>query len=272
MGSPRWTCRSVAALAYDSPRAVVVEGVVAPRRVVWITGASSGIGQALTRSVPFDETKVIGVSRHGLGDRPPTSSAVMDFEGLTADLSTSDGWDAMAHSFHEHVSADLQLAVFIHAAAMVGPLGFAGEVDTVEYRRAVLLNTVAPQVLGDAFIKAVTAADTPGRLVMLTSGMSPYPGWTAYKSGKAAVNAWVEATGAEQGAQGTCRIVAVAPGYVDTDMQEAIRAADPEVFPSRDKFIEVHQTGKIRSPDEVAPEIWAMALRNDLANGAVVDL
>ena len=76
--------------------------------------------------------------------------------------------------------------------------------------------------------------------------------------------------GQEQPAGG-CRVIAVAPGVVDTDMQSEIRATDESMFPSVARFRTLHETGALSTPDSAAAGIWSLLAR-DLANGACVDL
>ena len=63
----------------------------------------------------------------------------------------------------------------------------------------------------------------------------------------------------------------MAPGIVETAMQEEIRATSSDDFPSVGKFVEVHERGQPRMPEQAAQEIWSL-LDRDLDNGAVVDL
>jgi NAD(P)-dependent dehydrogenase (short-subunit alcohol dehydrogenase family) len=65
--------------------------------------------------------------------------------------------------------------------------------------------------------------------------------------------------------------MAVAPGTVDTGMQERIRSTPSESFPHRQKFLDLYQEGRLARPDEVAARMWRL-LDADLDNGAVVDL
>jgi benzil reductase ((S)-benzoin forming) len=240
-------------------------------RVVWITGASAGIGRALAETVPWPGTLVIGVSRRGAGDLEAPDG--VEVRGLAADLSEPAGWNAVAASFAEHLEPGLTEAVLVHAAADVGPVGFAGEVDSVDYRSAVLLNTVSPPVLGRAFVRAATAAGVPAQVLMLTSGASVYEGWSAYKAGKVEMNAWVEAIGRRlETAGAACRVLAVAPGLVETGMQEILRATDPADFPAKDKFVEANRSGKTRAPADVAGDLWDLLAGDDEPNGAVLDL
>jgi NAD(P)-dependent dehydrogenase (short-subunit alcohol dehydrogenase family) len=233
--------------------------------LVWISGASSGIGRALVDSVPWPSARVIGISR-----RP-----VAGIEHLALDLAAPGSWDDLGESFrHELADFDGDRVVFVHAAGTVEPMGFAAEVDVAAYQANVLLDSASPQVLGQLFLTATADLATVRRhLVMITSGAarSVYPGWTSYGAAKAAVDQWVRAAGAEQELRGGVQIMAVAPGTVDTGMQALIRATPEEDFPQRQKFVDLHEAGKLTSPDEVATKMWKL-LDAGVANGSVVDL
>lgn len=242
--------------------------------IIWITGASSGIGAALAAAVPFAGARVIDISRSGPTTSPPESSVI---EHLAADLSDPASWSAVeAHLLAQMADFEGQRAVFVHNAGTIDPMGFAGEVDSQAYRRNVVLNAAAPQVLGHAFLKAVTDTgfDGEAHLLMLTSGAAstPYEGWSSYSAGKAAVDMWVRAVGAEQDRRGgRCHVLAVAPGTVDTPMQSYIRTMDEADFPKVGKFEKRHASGELTDPHEAAKGIWGV-LDRGLDNGAVVDL
>jgi benzil reductase ((S)-benzoin forming) len=235
--------------------------------LVWISGASGGIGQALIRTVPWPGTRVIGISR-----RPAVGA-----EYLKADLADPSEWDIVGSSFsRELADFEGERAVFIHAAGTLEPIGFAGEVDTGAYTANVLLNSAAGQVLGHLFLAAATPVRTAGttrHLVMLTSGAarSVYPGWSSYGAAKAALDQWVRNVGAEQSIRGGVQVLAVAPGTVDTEMQAQLRATSAEDFPSRQKFLDLHAAGKLADADAVAGDLWRL-LDAGLENGSVVDL
>ena len=235
------------------------------RALVWISGASSGIGAALAASVPWDGARVVDISRTGADG----------LDHLEADLADPASWSTVAASFEESLARFTgEVTVFVHAAGTIEPMGFAAEVDAAAYQRNVVLNSAAPQVLGRAFVAA--AAGRPGRrhLVMLTSGAakSVYPGWSSYGAAKAAVDQWTRDVGAEQDIRGGVRVVAVAPGTVDTAMQRRIRETPEEAFPQRQKFVDLHRDDKLTDPAEVAAKVWALLERTDLDNGAVLDL
>jgi benzil reductase ((S)-benzoin forming) len=148
----------------------------------------------------------------------------------------------------------------------------------------VLLNAAAPQILGEAFLAALSARrlqvrapaarEPEAHLMILSSGAASrvYEGWSAYCAGKAAVEHWVRTVAAEQVTRGSgCRVIAVAPGVVQTAMQDQIRATPERDFPSVERFRGLHDAGELRSPETVARELWGL-LERDLENGAVIDL
>jgi NAD(P)-dependent dehydrogenase (short-subunit alcohol dehydrogenase family) len=235
------------------------------RNLVIVTGASSGIGLALAETVPYDDARVIDVSRRG----------AKGCEHVAADLADPTSWPVVVGLFEREVAGfEGDRVVFFHCAGTIQPIGFAGEVDVREYTRNVLLNSAAPQVLGDAFLHATRRTQAECHLIMISSGAahSVYAGWTSYGAGKAAVDQWVRAAGTEQALRGRgCRVLSVAPGVVATAMQEQIRAMSSVDFPEVAKFVDLHETGALREPKTAAREIWAL-LERDLANGSVLDL
>ncbi len=232
--------------------------------LIWISGASSGIGRALAATVPWSEARLIDISRRGAPGA----------EHVEADLSDPSSWPVVGESFGRELEGfSGERVVFVHAAGTIQPIGFAGEVDTGEYTRNAVLNSVAPQVLGHAFLAAAKEVDAHRQLLMLTSGAakSVYPGWSSYGAGKAAVDQWVRNVGAEQEERGGVRVVAVTPGTVDTGMQEHIRQASERDFPKRQKFVDLHERGELANAETVAKDIWTL-LDAGLENGAVIDL
>jgi len=232
--------------------------------LIWISGASGGIGQALVRTVPWEDARIVGIGRR----RPE------GIDHLEADLADPASWPAVGSSFERELARfGGDRVVFVHAAGTIEPLGFAGEVDTAAYSSNVVLNSAAPQVLGHLFLAAARSVDARRHLVMLTSGAakSVYPGWSSYGAGKAATDQWVRDAGAEQSRRGGVQVLSIAPGTVDTGMQSQLREVSEDDFPNRQKFLDLHAAGKLADPDAVARDIWSM-LDRDLDNGSVVDL
>ncbi|MFP5319710.1 MAG: SDR family NAD(P)-dependent oxidoreductase [Acidimicrobiia bacterium] len=236
------------------------------RSLLWISGASNGIGAALAATVPWEDSRIIGISR----SRPADG-----IEHLEADLADPSSWERVGDSFRKELAGfEGDRVVFVQAAGTIEPIGFAGEVDDRAYATNVLLNSAAPQVLGHLFLSAVREVSADRAMVMLTSGAakSVYPGWASYGAAKAATDQWTRDVGAEQAERGGVRVFSIAPGTVDTDMQALIRKTPEEDFPNRQKFVDIHARGKLTPPEEVARTIWSLLEGDDLDNGSVVDV
>jgi benzil reductase ((S)-benzoin forming) len=233
--------------------------------LVFISGASSGIGLALAQSVPWSPARVFDLSRRGSPG----------FEHVKVDLADPASWPQVASVFEQEMRGYAgERVVFVHNAGTLEPMGFAGEVDPDAYTRQVLLDSASPQVLGDAFLRAAQGTEAPCHLLMISSGAarSIYHGWSAYGAGKAAMDQWVRIAGSEQEQRGgRCRVLSVAPGVIATEMQRQIRAMSEVDFPEVEKFRALEADGILRDPDDVASDLWEL-LSRDLENGAVVDL
>lgn len=236
--------------------------------LLWISGASSGIGAALAETVPYDDVHIIDISRSGGGPGA---------EHLPADLSDPTSWSVVGPHFQAKLEQfDGNHVVFIHAAASLDPMGFAGEVDHRAYQQTAVLNGATPQVLGHLFLSALEASTFDGTadLVFISSGAArrPIEGWSLYSAGKAGQDMWVRAVGAEQTRRGhRRRVLAIAPGVVATGMQEQIRAMDDHHFPDVERFRQLHRDGELLDPVESAKRIWAL-IDSDAESGAVLDI
>jgi benzil reductase ((S)-benzoin forming) len=233
--------------------------------LIWVTGASRGIGRALIEMVPWPDARVIGVSRNA-GAAP---------SHVTADLSEASGWDMVEASLHRDLAAaNPGRVIFVHAAGAIGPIGFAGETDPGDYRASVLLNAAAPLILGQAFLRATQHLRCRRQLVLLSSGAArrAYPGLAAYGAAKAAVDQWVRAAGIEQARRGDVQVLSITPGRVATAMHEQMRAAPDDQLPDRPEFLRLHDEGLLRDPRDVARQLWSLLDDPNIASGQVLDL
>ncbi|MEM7338533.1 MAG: SDR family NAD(P)-dependent oxidoreductase [Actinomycetota bacterium] len=231
-----------------------------------VTGASRGIGAGIA-SAASDAGAIVATCNRGASTAP---------HQLTADLSDPAAWATFADWYNELVdSVQPAEIVMVHNAATITPIGFAGEVDPDAYRANVLLNSAAPQVLGERVVATARRTGIPTVLGLLSSGTAhnPWAGWTSYGAAKAAVNWWVQLLGLEQAERDhVVRAFSVAPGVVATDMQAEIRASDPDAFPDVDRFQSMHDDGTLSSPEAVGATIWRIARASWWDNGANLDV
>lgn len=235
------------------------------KRQAIVTGHSRGLGAAMTRLLLERGYAVLGLSRQSLdlpGELHQVSLDLGDTKALT-------DWLAGA-GLHEFL-ADSGQALLINNAGTVQPIGPAGSHAMDDTVRALALNIAAPLLLTDAFVAASTHC--PDRRILHISsgaGRNAYPGWNLYCAGKAALDRHAEAVALERLAG--LRIASLAPGVVDTGMQDEIRASSDELFPLRARFVDLKTRGHLADPALAGCATVDYLLGQDFAASPLVDL
>ena len=67
------------------------------------------------------------------------------------------------------------------------------------------------------------------------------------------------------------RVVSLAPGVIDTDMQGELRASDPGGFPDKAMFEQLKATGQLATPEAAARRVLAYLARADFGAEPVAD-
>jgi hypothetical protein len=182
---------------------------------VFITGASSGIGEALALHYAAPDTVVALVARradclHALASRLPGTIVC-----YALDVTDAAALAAAAADFIERFGApDIVVA---SAGVSVGTLSEFAE-DLAVLRRVIDINVYGMAATFSPFIPALKAAGR-GRLVGIASvaGIRGLPGAEAYSASKAAAIAYLESLRLELAATGV-RVVTICPGYIATPM------------------------------------------------------
>jgi benzil reductase ((S)-benzoin forming) len=68
------------------------------------------------------------------------------------------------------------------------------------------------------------------------------------------------------------KVVSLAPGVIATGMQVRMRAADPQDFPDRARFVGLHEQGLLASPEQAAAQVLAWLARPDFGDPVVADV
>lgn len=233
--------------------------------LVFVSGVSSGIGAALKDHLQGQVT-VAGFARSTI-DLP---------HSLAVDLAKPASWpkviDWMNQVITEVAPAEMG---FFHCAATLDPLGFAGSVDSGGYADNVLLNSASPQVLGAGFVGLARELGIPATLMLISSGAAntPYAGLSSYGAAKAACDQWVRAVGLELASSADqIRVLSVAPGVVETRMQQQIRSMSEDSVPQVERFRRLEADGILTTPHDTADRLWSVMRDQGLASGSVLDL
>lgn len=186
------------------------------RQRVFLTGASSGIGEALARHYAA-QGAVLGLVARG-ADKLATLLASLPGEGhmaLSADVADLPAMKAAADAFiARHGVPDIVIA---NAGISVGVLTeHAEDLDVFE---AVLRTNVLGMFATFHPFVAPMRSRGAGRLVGIASvaGVRGLPGGSAYSASKAAAVKYLEALRVEMRASGV-KVVTIAPGYIRTPL------------------------------------------------------
>lgn len=234
-----------------------------------VTGTTRGLGAALAARIAADRgNELIALARAAEG-------AIPGGNRLRADLASSSelaGACERAEALFRGKAYDK--AVLINNAGVIAPVGPLDQVDAGELERSLAVNLVAPMLLMRWFIRA-TDAVALRRIVNISSGAGRRPifGWSAYCAAKAALDMASRTVALECESRGLAvEVVSLAPGVVDTPMQEAVRAAPAESFMDVERFRAMKVEGVLRPADDVAADILRLEQAGSLGGEPVQDL
>jgi NAD(P)-dependent dehydrogenase (short-subunit alcohol dehydrogenase family) len=221
-------------------------------RIAVITGASRGLGAGMAHEL----------ARRGLrlGLCARTRCALPNGGTVLAErLDVADG-DAVEAFASRVVDRFGRIDLWINNAGLLEPIGPLRDLDGAAFRRLLDVNVLGVFHGTRAFARHVRAREGEGVLVNISSGaaQSPYAGWSAYCASKAAVERLTECVQLEE-AEAGLRAYAIAPGIVDTEMQQLIRSTPASRFPAVGKFVRIAEEHAFNTPAFVAEKLLEIA-------------
>jgi benzil reductase ((S)-benzoin forming) len=137
-----------------------------------------------------------------------------------------------------------------------------------------MVNLVAPMQLMRRFLRA-TAGVPLRRIINISSGAARRPifGWSAYCAAKAGLDMASRCVALEAATRGlNVEVASLAPGVIDTPMQETVRGATAEQFVDVERFRQMKAEGALRPAAEVAADILRLEAAGKLRGEAIQDL
>jgi benzil reductase ((S)-benzoin forming) len=242
-----------------------------------VTGSSRGIGEALTRKLIASGNTIFAVSRTLNEDLVELASSLnVPLFYHEADLSLPE----IAESFILDVFDRIKPGPFdrialINNAGMLEPVSPVKSIDFALAQKHLNLNLLTPMILSSVFLDKTDGLDIQKVILNISSGASfiAYSGWSVYCSSKAGLDMLTQVAGLEQTAVlNPSKIFALSPGIIETAMQELIRTTDETLFPERDKFIRLHEEGKLSNPEDIAQIIVNTIFNANIVSGSVVTI
>ena len=239
------------------------------QEILIITGGSKGIGKGIVTAYLAKGVTVFSISR--------TANQELSADGVTQIALDLTEITKIEEEFQRIFSLLDQKKIakitLVNNAGTLGQIGPLEKLAPDAIANAILLNTTVPFICSAALIKNTSAWSAEKTIINITSGaaLKPYFGWSVYCSTKAALNMLTETLAVEQRevANGV-KVLAVAPGVVDTDMQAEIRQSDKSNFKDIERFIALKEDGALNDALTVGRKIFEMDNDNSLPNGAIL--
>lgn len=213
-------------------------------KVALVTGGRSGIGQAIARRLHEEGATVITAQRGE--DR--------EFDWIKSDFSLPETPEKLVA---EVINRTGRLDVLVNNAGMMMESGIEG-MSIEDWQRNLNVNLTAPFLLIRAALPHLRK--TQGSIVNTGSveGDTANPGHAAYCVTKSGIHGLTRAVAIDHGHEGI-RCNAVAPGWIDTDLNINLIESSPDAEAFKRDIGGIHPIGRTGTPEEVASLVAFLA-------------
>jgi NAD(P)-dependent dehydrogenase (short-subunit alcohol dehydrogenase family) len=218
-------------------------------RIVAVTGAGTGIGRATARAFAVEGARVVAIGRRSEPLRQ-TAAGHHGITPLSADITADDGPERIVRSVSETFG---RLDVLVNNAGIVHG-GTLGTLTPQRIAAQIATNLVAPILVAQAALPLLEASGGVIVNVSTAVGQRAWPGNSVYAATKTALDLLTRSWAVELAPRGV-RVVAVAPGAIDTPIGEH-QGLTPERLAAVRQWQLAHTPlARIGRPEEVA---WAI--------------
>ncbi len=212
----------------------------------YITGTSRGIGKATTEELLKDDNNfVFGISRH-------SSIQNKNYKHIPLDLNDLE----KVKTFKFEELRDAEKIVLFNNAGILGHVTQVGNLDNDKIIASHNINLISPILLTNNFLSDYQESKAEKMIVNTSSGAANHtiPSWSTYCSTKAGLEMFARVIDDEQQdvKDNPVKVLSVAPGVVDTEMQDEVREVEPENFRELDRFVQLKKNGQLVKPEDVA--------------------
>ena len=213
-------------------------------KVVLVTGGRSGIGQAIARRLQDEGARVFTAQR----------GEDTEFHGIAADFTDPD---SPAQVVGEVIAQTGRLDVLVNNAGMMQEASVE-DMSLEDWHRNLTINLTAPFLLIKAALPHLR--ETKGSIINTGSieGLGSNPGHAAYCASKAGLHGLSRAVAVDHGSEGI-RCNAVAPGWIDTDLNTDFVESMPDPAAFRRDIAKIHPVARTGHPEEVAALVAFLA-------------
>ncbi|MFC9706168.1 SDR family NAD(P)-dependent oxidoreductase [Streptomyces sp. NPDC056943] len=226
---------------------------ITPTRVVVVTGAGTGIGRATARAFAGQGATVVAVGRR----KEPLREAAEGHPGIHPFVADVTAEGAAEEIVEAAVTAHSRLDVLVNNAGIStgGPLG---TLDRSVITPLLETNLVAPVLLTQAAVPALKESRGVVVNVSTAIGQRGWPANSVYPATKSALETLTRCWALELAPAGV-RVVAVAPGAIETPIADHMGLSPERLAALRAWQLAHTPLGRIGRPEEVAAAITLLA-------------
>jgi benzil reductase ((S)-benzoin forming) len=248
-----------------------------PSHLFILTGASRGMGAAMAEQLLAPDVTLLGLSRRIHEALPLRAQAVgAVLEQWPCDLSRPvEVALALTAWLHPIDPQRFDSATLINNAGVISRIGPLDDTEPTDLAQALRVGLEAPVHLTAAFLRGTREWRGRRQVLNISSGLGrrAMAGTATYCAAKAGLDHFSRAVALEEEARPNgARIVSLAPGVIDTNMQVQLRTAHAEGFPDQPRFAELKDSGQLSSPQEAARRVLAWLQRADFGTHPVADV
>ena len=242
-----------------------------------LTGASRGMGLAMAQQLLQPGNTVLCMSRHTneslAAQGNHTGATVIQW---TQDLAHGAQASAkLAQWLREKSANAFTSSALINNAGVIPHIGPLSEADADDLTHALRVGLEAPMQLTSAFLRATDAWNGVRKVLNISSGLGrrAMASQASYCAAKAGMDHFTRCVALEEALKPHgAKVCSLAPGVIDTDMQEQLRTAGGDVFPDQPSFLNLKTSGSLASPEEAAKRVLAVLMRADFGLNPVTDV
>ena len=242
-----------------------------------LTGASRGMGLAMARQLLQPANTLLCISRSANETLAvQAKQAGANLLQWTQDLALGAGISARLEQWlREQPGSSYTTATLINNAGVIPRIGPLSEADADDLSHALRVGLEAPMQLTSAFLRATANWSAQRKVLNISSGLGrrAMASQAGYCAAKAGLDHFTRCVVLEEALKPNgAKLCSLAPGVIDTGMQEQLRAADSNAFPDQSSFLKLKTSGALASPDEGAQKVLAVLMRADFGVNPEADV